>query len=194
VIKAFFLSLLVACPTVLHQIAGYAQFCTVSTPHDWCKSRLPLIYSHVQSQYWDVGLFRYWTPAQLPNYVLAAPSLALLLWASWTHLKRHGYDKFYNISQAVRAPNPNRDETTDSLLTSRQITPHAIHAFVLCLILIFASHTQIVLRLSSSLPFTYWAAARLWVEKPHLAKWWTGWTALWSTISLVTWGLFLPPA
>lgn len=185
---------MVASPTILHQISGYAQFCTVTTPPDWCKSRLPLIYSYVQSEYWDVGLFRYWTLAQLPNWVLAAPSLALLLWASWTHLERHGYGQFYDIAQAVRAPRPNKDESNDSLLTARQITPHAIHAFILCLILIFVSHTQIVLRLSSSLPFTYWAAARLWVEKPHLAKWWTGWTVLWSTISLVTWGLFLPPA
>lgn len=184
---------MVVAPVILHQIAGYLQFCTDSNAPDWCSARLPLIYSYVQSKYWDVGLFRYWTIAQLPNFILAAPPLALLLWASSTHMKQHGFDKLSNIVHAIRSRR-DKDDPNESLLVADQITPHAIHAFVLCLILIFASHTQIALRLSSSLPFTYWAAARLWIEKPQFAKLWTGWSIIWSTISLVTWGLFLPPA
>jgi phosphatidylinositol glycan class V len=75
-----------------------------------------------------------------------------------------------------------------------QLTAHAIHALVLTCILLIASHVQIALRLAASLPFTHWAAARLWIEKPQIAKWWTAWSILWGCTSLVTWTLFLPPA
>lgn len=161
---------------------------------EWCTKWFPLIYSHVQSKYWGVGLFRYWTPSQLPNFLLAAPSLAVIIWASWTHMKRRGFKDLQNIALSLGVDIRDSKETDDSLLSVDPITPHAIHALVLCTILIFASHVQIILRLSSSLPFTYWATARLWVEEPNIAKWWTGWSVLWTVISIIAWGLFLPPA
>ncbi len=74
------------------------------------------------------------------------------------------------------------------------IAPHAIHALALALLLLFASHTQIVLRLAASMPLTYWAAAWLLVERPHAGRLWVGWSVVWGVISCVLWGAFLPPA
>ena len=192
---------LIVSPMALHQAAAYVQFCMGEDSPQWCQQRIPLIYSHVQAKYWNVGLFRYWTVSQIPNFVLAAPSLIVLLWAGWTHMQTRGYRQLVNLGRAAgvisiykRPKSPEPTQVDESLLVSDSVTPHAIHALVLCSVLIFASHTQIVLRLSSSLPFTHWAAARLWVEKPRYAKWWTAWSILWGTTSLVTWGLFLPPA
>jgi len=202
-LQALLFSCLVISPFVLHQAAAYMQFCQGANSPDWCKRRIPLIYSHVQAKYWNVGLFRYWTISQIPNFLLAAPSLALLVWAGWTHMKLQGYYQLANIGRAAgfiqrgsiykktrETPGPKEG----SLLTSDKVTPHAIHTLVFCFILVFTSHTQIILRLAFSLPFTHWAAARLWIEKPLVAKWWTAWCVLWGASSLVTWGLFLPPA
>lgn len=201
-VRALLLSCLIISPVVLHQAAAYMQFCMEENSPQWCQKRLPLIYSHVQAKYWNAGLFQYWTISQIPNFLLAAPSLALLIWAGWTHMRARGNHQLIEIGRVAGLIPPignrkvyKRNVTTnESLLVSDSITPHAIHALVLCSILIFASHTQIVLRLSSSIPFVYWAAARLWIEKPRLAKWWTAWSVLWGMTSLVTWGLFLPPA
>ncbi|CAM9491007.1 unnamed protein product [Phaeothamnion confervicola] len=43
----------------------------------WCDSALPSLYAHVQSTYWEVGLFRYYSWCHLPNFLLAAPAIAL---------------------------------------------------------------------------------------------------------------------
>lgn len=43
----------------------------------WCSNSFPLAYSHIQSEYWDVGLLRYFQLRQLPNFLLAAPVVFL---------------------------------------------------------------------------------------------------------------------
>lgn len=205
--KALFLCCFIVSPFILHQASGYSQFCGKLNSPRWCYGRLPLlsIYSHVQSEYWGVGLFRYWTISQLPNFLIAAPPLALLLWAGLKHMKERGLREMEiiaaNFGMASVVLNdedmvtpPSAKDNEPSVEEHDQITAHAIHALVLTCILIFASHVQIILRLAPSLPFTHWAAARLWVEKPHIAKWWTTWSILWSCISIVTWVRFLPPA
>ncbi|XP_069827635.1 GPI mannosyltransferase 2 isoform X2 [Dendropsophus ebraccatus] len=43
----------------------------------WCFLSIPLAYSHIQGEYWDVGLFRYFKLQQLPNFLLALPVITL---------------------------------------------------------------------------------------------------------------------
>lgn len=45
--------------------------------HPWCARRVPSIYAHVQSTYWNVGAFQYYQWKQIPNFLLAAPALIL---------------------------------------------------------------------------------------------------------------------
>ncbi|CAI5466177.1 unnamed protein product [Closterium sp. Yama58-4] len=67
------------------QFFAFTQFCrpaSTATPHDvppWCFDSVPYIYGYVQRKYWDVGFLRYFQLKQLPNFLLAAPTLLLSL-------------------------------------------------------------------------------------------------------------------
>ena len=168
---------------VYHQYSGYRIFCREAKPASWCSDFPPSIYTYVQSQYWNVGLLRYWTPQQAPNFLLAAPVLVLLSYYSTQSVRSF-------INYLLYRPRLQKSSPFDSL----SLAPHGIHAFVFTSILLFASHTQIILRFAASLPFTYWSAARLLVEHPQLGMWWIGWSVVWGAVSLVLWSTFLPPA
>ncbi|KAJ8473961.1 hypothetical protein ONZ51_g7535 [Trametes cubensis] len=181
---------------VYYQYQAYRLFCEgTATPAPWCSAFPPSIYTYVQGKYWNVGFLRYWTLQQLPNFLLGAPPLLLLLTFA-THYVRLALVP--RLVAFVRGRAPTRrspdDHTTRLPFLSPTIAPHVIHALVLCFVLIFASHTQIVLRFAAAMPLTYWAAAWLVVERPGWARWWIGWSVLWGAISCVLWGVFLPPA
>lgn len=208
--KCLMLSLLPLAPYILHLYNGYRAFCldTGSQLRPWCSSRVPSIYSYVQSEYWVNGLFRYWTLQQLPNIVLALPVLVLLMHASITQIRLSFVpllaDRIYG-KEVTSKP-----ETRIGPLLVHSVTPYAIHALLLSAILLFFANTQIALRLSSTMPFTYWAAARLFISEASLrgakgdsfknatgsvaARCWVYWSILWGTCSVVTWAVFLPPA
>ena len=190
---------LVFAPFVYHQYTGYQAFCSTSTNKSsistderpsWCTDTLPLIYSHVQSTYWNVGFLRYWTLQQLPNFVIAAPPLAAILSFAWWHLTRVVPGYVAVLGASVRkgkstSPPVARDAsshpaiapsahtstssppTTSPALTpflTPALTPHVLHATFMALVLIFASHVQIVLRFAAAMPATYWAGAWLLVQ------------------------------
>ena len=181
---ALLLTSLIFLPMIYHQYSGYQVFCQgAGAPASWCSNSPPSIYTHVQSRYWNVGLFRYWTPQQFPNFLLAAPVLVLLSYYSTQSVRSFANRLFDKTQPRKHSP-----------FESPSLAPHGIHAFVFTSILLFASHTQIILRFAASLPFTYWSAARLLVERPRLGKWWVGWSVVWGALSLVLWSTFLPPA
>lgn len=174
-------------PFIFHQWKGFHAFCNPSPLRPWCSNRLSLIYSFVQSYYWDVGFLRYWTLQQLPNFLLAAPVLALLTWGSLSFLFKVGFPSLISSK-------PLSSRNASHPLLSPSFLPHAIHALILTLTLLFAAHTQIILRFASSMPFTYWSAARLFFEHPKYAKAWVVWSVAWGAVSVVLWVAFLPPA
>ena len=195
------LSLLPALPFAAEQFAGYNTFCVNSEPRPWCSQGVPLIYSFIQSEYWNVGLFRYWTIQQFPNILLAAPVLILLFSCS-----------VRDIRQASALVTHVRTRNRKDVSASLSIIPHAIHAFALALTLLVGAHTQIALRFAAALPYTYWSAASLFVDKSPIftsqemvksgnqtldgmvAKCWVAWSVVWGVISLIAWATFLPPA
>ncbi|KAL5485223.1 GPI18 [Sanghuangporus weigelae] len=220
------LSALPIMPLVWHQYNGYVKFCIDNSENHrpWCAWRLPFIYSFVQSEYWGVGPFRYWTLQQTPNVLLGSPVLILLIYGSLSHIR---HVLMPRISALVQR-DTNHIRSTSSAESKKDpffnatLTPHAIHALIFSLILLISAHTQIALRLASALPFTYWTAAWLFLREPHTqfgdkranitgqqnrnirnglkprisraARLWLGWSIAWGMISLVTWGVFLPPA
>lgn len=175
-------SALIFSPFIAHNTSAYFNFCFSSVPPTWCSNSIPLIYNHAQSAYWNNGLFKYWSLSQLPNFIIASPPLLSLFYYSARYLWHfvgfgNSTGPFFNSS----------------------IAPHAIHAFLMSGILLFASHTQIILRLAPSMPFTYWAAAYILTHlkdcgHTFLARAWVVWALVWSVISVILWVAFLPPA
>lgn len=159
-------------PFLGHNAAAYLSFCTSDNAPQWCTHTIPLIYSHAQKTYWGVGFLSYFTLAQLPNFIIAAPPILLIYGFAISHIRQSSTRPF----------------------RSRTLTPHVIHAVVLTTTLVFSAHTQIVLRLASSMPVTYWAAAWLVMYHPKLGYAWVAWSIVWGTISIVLWATFLPPA
>jgi phosphatidylinositol glycan class V len=62
----------------LPQAIAYMQYCTPEPSRPWCSYTVPSIYSWVQKHYWHVGFLSYWTPNNIPLFLLAAPMLAVL--------------------------------------------------------------------------------------------------------------------
>ncbi|KAG5646289.1 hypothetical protein DXG03_003886 [Asterophora parasitica] len=202
---ALLLSTCVFLPFLYHNYTAYLLFCfpphSTPTPQ-WCTHTPPSIYTHVQSTYWNVGFLRYWSPSQIPNFILGAPPLALLIAFSVSRL--------VIIAPGVLASlrgSPQASVVPDAhALAPTSILPHILHTLFMCTTLLFFSHTQIVLRLAAALPTLYWGAAWLLVrdldagnhrKTSHGWPWgkiWVWWSALWGTASLALWAAFLPPA
>ncbi|KIK95235.1 glycosyltransferase family 76 protein [Paxillus rubicundulus Ve08.2h10] len=183
-------------PFIHHNYKGYTSFCTTSTENlpNWCEGGLfPSIYSHVQLKYWNVGFLRYWTLSNIPNFILASPVLLNVYVFCAFYLSR--LPRIF-ASLAPPVP-PKEDDTSDSnpsLFLAPSLLPHVLHGLALTLVLTFSAHVQISLRVLPSLPMTYWAAARLLIERPKLGKAWVGWSIVWGALSCILWAVFLPPA
>lgn len=80
-------ALLVVAPYVLVQAYAYRKFCVgkggggrtehLASIHPWCSWLAPSVYAYVQSAYWGVGALKYYRWKQIPNFLLAAPTLIL---------------------------------------------------------------------------------------------------------------------
>ncbi|KAG9076528.1 ER membrane glycoprotein subunit of the GPI transamidase complex-like protein, partial [Ceratobasidium sp. UAMH 11750] len=175
-IHAFILSAVVGAPFIAHQYLAYIAFCigldsaSLNTlyPRPWCSARIPSVYTFVQSHYWDVGLWRYWTPAQLPNFLLAAPMLVLVGGSSGMflctiyHRSQRGLVKSFTsnlTASSTPASLVNLPLSPSMVLTS---LPYALHALALSLLLFTTAHVQIALRvLPAATPWAAWAGAAL---------------------------------
>ncbi|KAJ3490905.1 hypothetical protein NLI96_g1087 [Meripilus lineatus] len=203
IIRAILYTSITFVPFISHQYNAYIAFCTqTSSPAPWCNNFPPFIYTYVQSKYWNVGFLRYWTLSQLPNFLMSAPVLVLLLYFSSYHILHTFVPQLIRLTSNVNLKKPSQKQTSrpkihkvpSSPFLTPNLTPHAIHAFILTSALLFSAHTQIILRVAASMPFTYWAAAYLVVEKPFWGRLWVGWSLVWGAVSLVLWTTFLPPA
>jgi phosphatidylinositol glycan class V len=160
----------------------------------------------------------YWTLSQLPNFIISLPVFLLLIGFCGYHILSVFLTQLRLFVSPNHTPPPHattkRDSTKPPLSSpflSPTITPHAIHAFILTLTMLFTSHVQIILRQAASMPITYWAGAWLVVAgesedgggdgikrkkwtRGKWGRWWVGWSCTWGMVSLVLWVAFLPPA
>ncbi|KAI5918163.1 GPI mannosyltransferase 2 [Camillea tinctor] len=137
---------------VLPQIAAYQTFCSsdsIVSTRPWCASSLPSIYSFVQEHYWNVGFLRYWTPGNIPLFLLAAPMIYILMKSGLEIIRR----PYIPIPEKANSETPpNRAATLRSMAASQ---------IVLTALAITNYHIQIITRISSGYPSWYWWLAGL---------------------------------
>ncbi|XP_017493140.1 PREDICTED: GPI mannosyltransferase 2-like, partial [Rhagoletis zephyria] len=86
-------------PPVLFQWSAWVQFCRDTTTTSssssspkpvWCQGdTFSLPYSYVQGTYWENGFLRYYQLKKIPNFLMAAPTLLLVITSTLLYLRRH---------------------------------------------------------------------------------------------------------
>ncbi|KAH3901058.1 related to GPI mannosyltransferase 2 [Saccharomycodes ludwigii] len=175
----------------------YVTFCSnidKNSNSSWCStsitSYLPFItktnlYSYIQSEYWNVGLFKYWTLNNIPNFLFAIPNTVLCVCACNYFEKKH----------VVKALQP------------------LIHITKLFLLVVwFVAHTQIINRIINFIPLHLWYIASVLSTKTrfsasenvleydpikidkYIITIYLYWLILWFPCQTVLFSAFLPPA
>ncbi|KAL5225099.1 hypothetical protein ABZP36_011738 [Zizania latifolia] len=83
-VTGFLRAVFIFVPFFTFQAYGYLNICLHGNSEElrpWCKAKVPLLYSFIQSQYWGVGFLRYFQVKQLPNFLLASPVLSLAVYS-----------------------------------------------------------------------------------------------------------------
>ncbi|CAI6325031.1 unnamed protein product [Periconia digitata] len=143
---------------VLPQYVAYLEYCdpAIGATPPWCHKTIPSIYSWVQSKYWNVGFFRYWTLPNIPLFLLAAPMLWLLLQSSIIHLRDY---KNKVLGLARESHGKSSTVSTDSESASNNFPQLVLPQLALALAAAMSFHVQIINRVSSGYPMWYFAVA-----------------------------------
>ncbi|KAI0542019.1 GPI mannosyltransferase 2 [Xylaria digitata] len=132
---------------VFPQIVAYRTYCyhvVDSELRPWCTKQLPSIYTFVQEHYWNVGFLRYWTPGNIPLFLLAGPVLYILARSGVTFLS----NPFILAKEAKDSP---ISKNLAAFLSSM-----ALAQLILTALAITTYHIQIITRISSGYPLWYW--------------------------------------
>ena len=79
---------------------------TLAIAPSWCDGALPIPYSMIQSQHWEVGFLQYYEVKQIPNFFLALPMIVLCTSAivdyfshKWKYVKLLGLSPSVDLSK-----------------------------------------------------------------------------------------------
>lgn len=124
----------------------------------WCNMKLPIAYSYVQDHYWNVGFLRYYEWKQMPNFVLAAPMIMLILSQTFSYVKEHRSLCFH----LGYMPKGIKGNHKHCYVMSPEMFVYVVHICFLTLFCILFVHIQVTTRMiCSSSPVPYWYAAYL---------------------------------
>ncbi|KAF2739612.1 GPI mannosyltransferase 2 [Polyplosphaeria fusca] len=184
------------------QLLAYREYCTATASgpglRPWCANTVPSIYSWVQSHYWNVGLFRYWTMSNLPLFLLAAPVLWVLCSTSVTILRSLELD--VTKSRARTRGSMGSELSGASFCSHPQL---ALPQLVLAMMAMTSFHVQIINRLSSGYPMWYMVIAGCILDptmmtnaksSQRLSQQVVRGTVVYSVLQGILYASFLPPA
>lgn len=139
-------------------VFGQVLYCKGAEPRPWCSWKVPNIYSFVQDHYWNVGLFRYFTLSQLPNFCLAAPLIIFCMSCIWKYCSADWkWSAGLGLSRRTISKSLKKHP-----FYCRALLPHIyLLAFMLAYGLLVV-HVQVINRLFTFMPVIYWYQAHLY--------------------------------
>ena len=142
---------------VAFQIFAYNQFCIGSSKRPWCNNYLPNIYTFVQHEYWNVGLFNYFTIRQIPNFLIALPMILLCSAACFSYFE---VDHLRFLSIGLLTKRAAKTERL-KLFMEKKVLPHIYLLVFMLFYNVFIAHVQIITRVFTFMPVVYWFLAHL---------------------------------
>jgi Gpi18-like mannosyltransferase len=140
-----------AIPLVVVDQMGRELYCNSNnnSSRPWCGANGGSLYTFVQSEYWNQGLFHYWRLSQLPNFLLSFPILF-----SCFHMF---YQYMYNNKKKIFTLQIFGLVTEEEERGEETIVPFVYHGFALSLLCFFCMHVQVATRfILASTPVVYW--------------------------------------
>jgi len=118
-------------------------------PQPWCHvwRPFPSVYAYVQDHYWNVGFLRYYTPQQIPNFLLASPVLGASAYTAVHYVRTLG----------IKAASAERIK--EGSLYGTRARPHLAMFLTMAAGAAVVMHVQVATRFLSVCPALYWAAA-----------------------------------
>ncbi|XP_059194370.1 palmitoyltransferase ZDHHC18-A [Centropristis striata] len=177
---------IIALPFCAFQYYGYRTFCTPSVslerippallslaelrgyrvpdengpPPLWCMRPLPLLYSHIQDVYWDVGFLRYFELKQMPNFILALPMATLGIMAAYAYFQANP-ELCLRLGLWETGANKGLDKPIPGMFNPR-VFVYVVHSTVLLVFGTLCMHVQVLTRfMASSSPVPFWISAHL---------------------------------
>ncbi|KAG8451272.1 hypothetical protein GDO86_003484 [Hymenochirus boettgeri] len=177
--KTIFAVAVIVLPYALFQYYSFCHFCLVSDldgeiPQEmkqlatekgyrlygqpvpsWCSASFPMAYSNIQSNYWDVGLLRYFHLRQLPNFFLALPVTLLGICAIWEYI-------CCNQKLCLTLGLWEEQKKPSSGYYGHRVFVYVAHLTALMVFGVFCMHVQVMTRLLfSSSPLLFWFSSLL---------------------------------
>ncbi|KAI9340869.1 dolichol-p-mannose mannosyltransferase, partial [Obelidium mucronatum] len=179
------------------QYYGYTSYChDVSNLRPWCRRSLPLLYSFVQKEYWNVGFLQYWTPSQIPNFLLAAPMVI----TSFAAIRSYFYNNVRRFLTLGLVEDKKVAKQSSTGFYSLNTLPHIFLCLFLTLYCLFCMHVQVITRFFTSMPVVYWYLAhcillgRQSLRNYSVGRVILGWFVGYGAVGVVLFSLFYPPA
>lgn len=170
-------------PPFLFQWSAWNQFCgdssTTSSMPVWCQSEsFSLPYMYVQGKYWENGFLRYYQIKKIPNFLMAAPTLALVIYSTTQYLYRNRHHLMHLVGDHFSSTAPFNPQQSITALTEHSsyvkeykrldifqqpcLLPFALHALFLSLFCLLFMHVEVATRfLFSASPWPMWALVQL---------------------------------
>ena len=181
-------------PILYHDRRGFRMHCDGTVNPEWCmfNEQNFSLYGFVQDKYWNVGIFRYWTLPQLPNFLLAFPilsfgALAVMIWIrrSWNSFAKKDDHRFTFVSPlaifqwafdalakiTLNADIKNEDTIQEQVLFGQNMLAYYALLGGFTLLGLFIAHVQISTRMiCSACPAIYWFMCSILFDADNRSK------------------------
>ena len=116
-------------------------------PAEWCSYSVPLAYTYVQKEYWNVGLFQYYEFKQIPNFLLATPMVVISTCAIVYYVENNLSLWVTSLTGDVDVASKKDDNVSVAQIRTHYLSPrvfvYVAHLTFLLLVAVTTMHVQV---------------------------------------------------